>query len=424
MNDIIELTHISLFTGIGGIDLAAEWAGFETVLMVENNAYCQKVLRKHWPDVPILEDIFNVNKETIQEALANAFGRGKQQSEGDISKGRGRTSNGGKAGVMENTRCQYGERQLLQREYEEKNSQRATASHQRPNSSSRVDISADATKLTSVTLITGGFPCQPVSNAGKRRGKEDDRWLWPEMLRVISEVRPDWVVAENVAGLLNMGFNDCVSELESQGYETQSFLIPACAVNAPHRRDRIFIVAHSKQSGTRGECGEAGDKGRGASQEGRESLRQGDREVGTGGLASTGDDAHSTSLRRNIGSSDRGERHILSDERTTQEGEQTKKGWERGVGEISQDVADTTVKRLQGKAHESILERAGGNQLHPIKSRDNRGDWWAVEPELGRVANGISHRVDRLRCLGNAVVPQQIYPILKAIADIEQEYSI
>ena len=156
-----KLTHISLFTGIGGIDLAAEWAGFETVLMVENNAYCQKVLKKHWPDVPLESDIYETHpKETA-------------------------------------------------------------------------------------TLITGGFPCQPFSVAGQQRGKGDDRYLWPEMLRVIKEIRPGWVVAENVAGLIRMGLDDCLSDLEREGYITETFLIPACAVNAPHRRDRIFIVAHS-----------------------------------------------------------------------------------------------------------------------------------------------------------------------------------
>ena len=100
-------------------------------------------------------------------------------------------------------------------------------------------------ELEPVDLICGGFPCQPFSAAGKRRSKEDDRYLWPEMLRIIRAVRPTWIIGENVAGILSLALDDVLSDLESEGYTCQSFIIPACAVNAPHRRDRIWIVAHT-----------------------------------------------------------------------------------------------------------------------------------------------------------------------------------
>ncbi len=322
--------------------MAAEWAGFRTICFVEIDPYCQKILAKHWPDTPIIGDIRNVTEETITHAY--------QESQ-PVS------SINGESGCW----------QLGQG--------RKTTNNKPP-----------------VTLITGGFPCQPVSQAGKRKGKDDDRWLWPEMLRVISGIRPDWCVAENVAGLLNMGFNDCVSDLESEGYETIPFLIPACAVNAPHRRDRIFIVGYAKHTGWDGtkdgtrfvERNEFGIR-----EEGEKQTRKSE---GPGDVADT--------------TSNRSKARISGQEQ----------GKERETGEPfnSRDV-DTN-------ADQQRWERQGrGNGLYQGCQEEEigRGDWWSTEPQLGRVAYGIPRRVDRLRCLGNAVVPQQIYPILKAIADIE-----
>ncbi|KKM26881.1 hypothetical protein LCGC14_1580270, partial [marine sediment metagenome] len=343
----MDLTHISLFAGIGGIDLAAEWAGFKTVCFVEIDPYCQKVLNKHWPDTPTIGDIRDATKERIKEIIANNnSGRGNgNESSADI--------NG-----------------LRQRE---------RGLGQTPTNK----------PLPSITLITGGFPCQPVSVAGKRRGKEDDRWLWPEMLRVISEIRPTWVIAENVFGLTGMvefdrnlevdnkeyteeemaeaylsvgeirertgrgSLDEILESLEAEGYEVQPIILPACAVNAPHRRDRVFIVAYAKyaRSGT---------------------SRDGD----------------------------------FRDESQANKG-QTRQSQHR-VGGQSQDVADTAEFRC------TLGERWGTGKCIPQSSKSSGSSWWAVEPELGRVAHGIPSRVDRLRCLGNAVVPQQIYPILKA----------
>ncbi len=304
----MKLTHLSLFSGIGGIDLAAEWAGFETVCFVEKDVYCQKVLRMHWPDVPILEDIFDVTKETVTNS-ASLRGRGIHRFRREQERV-GLESNSGIRGSQPNSR----------------------------------------TADFPITLITGGFPCQPVSTAGKQRGKEDDRWLWPEMLRVITEIRPRWVVAENVAGLIRMGLDDCISDLENSSYAVEPYLIPACAVNAPHRRDRIFIVAHANGDG-----------------EPTQSIN--DRE---------------------------------------------------GQGQLGIVADSDSLIRKQGRNNPTEKQSRHGKGVSGTRPKN---DWWAVEPDVGRVAHGVPSRVDRLRALGNAVVPQQIYPILKAIAEIERNES-
>lgn len=162
------MTHVSLFSGIGGIDIAAEQAGFRTVAQVERDPYCLKVLEKHWPGVHRCREI---------------------------------------------------------RDFPDK------------------DYGA-------VTLVSGGFPCQPHSLAGKRKGRTDNRFLWPEMYRIVQSLIPKWVLAENVVGILSdengMVFEDLCADLESEDYEVQSFIIPAGATGARHRRYRVFVLAHSK----------------------------------------------------------------------------------------------------------------------------------------------------------------------------------
>ncbi len=346
-----ELTHLSLFSGIGGIDLAATWAGFRTVAFVENNAYCQKVLKKHWPDVPILEDIFNVTKETLADA-------------------QGKRING------------------INRNYRETAAENRAGNDQ--SNGRNIQRSTNTATIEPITLITGGFPCQPFSVAGKRRGKEDDRYLWPEMLRVIREVKPKYVVAENVAGLLRMGFDDCISDLERAGFTTESFIIPACAVNAPHRRDRIFIVGHSSEQGLQ-------DGGRTSVGQSRRKKPESERPSGT--LTGLQDVADTTS--------DRGKAGVSGQE----QGKEGKSG--KSVNNCETNP-ESPEQGLQRQRTEYGLREDSGT------SKTRWDSWWTTEPELGRVAHGIPHRVDRLRALGNPVVPQQIYPILKAIADIER----
>jgi DNA (cytosine-5)-methyltransferase 1 len=166
------MTHGSLFSGIGGFDLAAEWMGWENKFHCEWNEFGQKVLNYYWPEA---------------------------ESFGDITKTDFKKYNG------------------------------------------------------TIDIISGGFPCQPYSNAGKRKGKEDDRHLWPEMLRAIREISPRWVVGENVLGIVSwnggMVFEEVQADLEAEGYEVQPYVLPAASTDAPHIRYRVWFVAYSKSYG-------------------------------------------------------------------------------------------------------------------------------------------------------------------------------
>ena len=180
----VKLVHASFFSGEGGFDLAAEWAGWDNLFHCEINPFCQRKLKYYWPKA--------ISHANIKET--------------DFTIYRGR-----------------------------------------------------------VDVLSGGFPCQPYSVAGKRLGKEDDRHLWPEMLRGIREIQPPWVVGENVRGLINwnrgMVFDEVQADLEALGYEVTPFILPACAVNAPHRRDRVWFVAYSEDYRLKRESRRRGDRG-------------------------------------------------------------------------------------------------------------------------------------------------------------------
>jgi DNA (cytosine-5)-methyltransferase 1 len=298
----------SLFAGIGGFDLGLERAGMQCEWQVEIDPYCQRVLAKHWPGIRRYADIRTVH------GIVSHSQQFRHSSESDSGQGRD---------ISESTRFEIVEC------CENQNSCEAC--------------------LSSVDLICGGFPCQPFSVAGKQRGTADDRHLWPEMLRVIQEVRPTWVLGENVSGIIDMELDTVLSDLEGAGYETQALVIPACAVDAPHRRDRVWIVAHSN-----GRCGEV--------------------------------DAN----------------------------EQVQAGW-NSTYNGGQDVADSAGERFQewgstslgGHEQKQESERCSSEQFEPA--------YWLPEPQLGRVAHGIPNRVDRLKSLGNAVVPQIVEVIGRMI---------
>ena len=230
-----------------------------------------------------------------------------------------------------------------------------------------------------VDVICGGYPCQPFSTAGQRRGAEDDRHLWPEFSRLVDELRPTWVIGENVAGHISMGLDDVLSDLEGQGYACRTFVIPACAVDAPHRRDRVWTVGYDSNAKSAG-----ADK----MLQPRSGLSLEFRGVGGGETL-----AHSAQLQ-----CDGGGKH-----------------WQQGQRQVSQsgkrsgpvDVADADSAGLQGrqKAGNSGGQRKGRNK-QPERCFDMPRAIWLPEPDVGRVANGVSQRVDRLKGLGNAIVPQ------------------
>ena len=338
------MTHLSLFSGIGGLDLAAEWAGIRTVGQCEWAEYPTKVLEKHWPDVPRWKDIRALTGESFYER----------------------------------------------------------------------------TGRRTVDIISGGFPCQPFSVAGKRRGKEDDRYLWPEMVRVIKELRPTWIVGENVAGIVRMALPDILSELEACGYRTRTFLVPACAIGARHRRYRVAIVGYSEHNGLSSAAVAGGVETTGGGEQ--ERKKEASESSGTGGS---------------------GYSKVVADSKSQLEGRLsfgTEREKPRFVGG-GKYVCDTTSERLsdgsnkpmggqgtQEPESERSMRRSAksilGGMAHGVSAGMDRdldfiiNHYWDDEPDIPRIATGIEHRVDRLKCLGNAVVPQQFYPIFKAIAEV------
>ena len=245
---VFAMNALSLFSGIGGLDIAAEWAGFKTVAFCERDKFCKSVLAARWPNVRIYDDVRTIETDD----------------------------------------------------------------------------------LPAIELVHGGYPCQPFSQAGKRAGHADERHLWPAMLRVVQELRPAWVVGENVTGHIAIGLDAVCDDLETAGYAVRPVVLPACAAGAPHTRERVFVLAHAKGNGL---------------------------------------------------------------ERPTRENREPT-GSERS---------------------KSGMDALGGGAR---VRRDGCG--WGVKPGMGRVVDGLSAGMDRrerLKALGNAVVPQQAYPIFAAIAE-------
>lgn len=288
----MQLTHLSTFTGIGGIDIAAEWAGFETVGQIEWGDFPLKVLNKNWPNVPKWRDIKDVTAGTI--------------------------SNKG------------------------------------------IDT-------RNITIISGGFPCQPHSVAGERKGSDDERDLWPELARLIGEVKPRWFLGENVPGILTTEdgwfFGRVLNDLAKMGYVVGWGCYEAERLGAPHKRERCFIVAYSMRK---------------RSQRWKET--------------------------RNL--------------------EKGRQKTEQQLERLCQKLLFNTYSISELQESESIKpsrkkgETWQGNTWR-YRTQTPRTYWEIHKPPILGVDDGIPDRVDRSIALGNAVVPQQVYPLLQAIADIE-----
>jgi DNA (cytosine-5)-methyltransferase 1 len=306
------MTHGSLFSGIGGFDLAAQWMGWENKFHCEINEFCNQVLKYYWPNAERYTDIKSADFSIWRH---------------------------------------------------------------------RIDI------------LSGGFPCQPYSAAGKRKGKEDDRHLWPEMLKAIRTVQPRWVVGENVYGIVNWSgglvFDEVQSDLENEGYQVTPYILPACAVDAPHRRDRVWFVAHAN------------------------SERQ--------------------SISAVNGNSRRGELGLTSDtnERSGQEHELPagRQGIESGV-EGTGVIADTVS--IRGRSWNDKREHAiYADTRCKIDGYGKHFEGWPTQSPLCFRNDGLSnklagitfskHRNESIKAYGNAIVPQVAYQIFKAIEQYENQ---
>jgi DNA (cytosine-5)-methyltransferase 1 len=244
-------------------------------------------------------------------------------------------------------------------------------------------------RLGRIDLVCGGFPCQPFSVAGKQEAQKDDRYLWPEMRRVIALARPAWVICENVTGLITLALDDVLADLEGIGYPARPFVIPACAVDAKHRRDRVWIIATDAHR-----LGLWLESGRWL-----RPQRKGSPEPRADGTPESL--ANSSGERR-------GEARELRRDESSE--------WFGGSGA---DVADARSARLQGPGH----ERGASSDTRTRQSLfggNGDGRLWEPEPDVGRVANGVPARAHRIKALGNAVVPQIPEIIGRAIVAWEQ----
>ncbi len=310
------MNHLDLFSGIGGFSYAAQqiWKDDHNIIaFVEKDKYCQRVLKKHWPNIPIIDDIkgFNYEKFTDVSNTESTDGKTSKNTEGWSQMQSGRGS------------CRSG--------------------------------------TAKIDLLTGGFPCQPFSVAGRKKGKKDDRYLWPNMFKIIQETKPTWIIGENVPGIINMGLETTVFDLEEEGYEVEVLVLPAIGVSALHKRNRVWIIANT--------------------------------------------DTERSQRYRNTENKDKERRQ-----------EQT--------GHIRKSCGSTN-RTFKNSRENTFTQQRLGNMVDGLSRELGKlGVIWNKEPNIPRVTTGTKDRISKLTALGNAIVPQVVMPIMWAIKEIEYNKSI
>lgn len=373
------MTHGSLFSGIGGFDLAAEWMGWNNIFHCEWNPFGQKILKYYWPKAISYEDItktdFSIHRGTID-------------------------------------------------------------------------------------ILTGGFPCQPYSVAGLRKGKEDNRHLWPEMLRAIREIKPRWVVGENVPGLTNwndgMVFNEVQSDLEAEGYEVRAFILPAASLNAPHKRERVWFVAYAPSE----RCNRWAPSSDWKNKSEQERCEMDGEITGFSSLRTIADTynngSHAAENRQGDSTgNDRGKTRENTIEQFTGCGSETAGTcYVTNADEQHGNISGFCTGWLSQQQKAGIFnDRVAGNDEHTDGKRcqkfdnaekpkeqtfyswEHPSDWnnWPTQPPICVGDDGVSARLDgitfpkwrteSIKGGGNAIVPEVVYQIFKAIKRYEEVYS-
>lgn len=330
------MKHLDLFSGIGGFALAAKWAGIETVQFVEIDKFCQQVLAKNFPNVPIHNDIktFKFDDE--------------------------------------------------------------------------------------IYLLTGGFPCQPFSCAGKRKGFQDDRYLWPEMLRVIKETNPRWIIAENVPGIISH-IDTVLDDLEREGYTTETYLIPAVAVGAPHKRERVWIIAnrHGKR------CNDRSDNRQ--ERHVQDDWQQHIAKIQSEWPQFKPESWATFNTQEWLGFTTDSNLDQCDKRTKNNEAISERSKWEKSTSKDRDVISNTNCITSSQTDSRSITERESGKtwRVNSVEHRQNESifNWEENKPPVPGVDDGVPNGLDRNKALGNAIVPQIPYIFISMIKKIDMNFN-